>query len=218
MTDHSELIRTERVALIELLETLTPEEWATQSLCHRWTVQAVAAHLAYASAAGPQRFGLELLRARGRINRMIGDMALRDAERGVPAILDQLRRNAETGAKPMGMPQPAALSDPVVHQLDIRVPLGKPRQVPVESFRRTADFFARTGFPGSLVVGGNVRKRVAGLRLVADDVDWSHGDGPEVHGKAESLLLMLAGRPIGADELTGPGARELYSRLEARRS
>ena len=213
MAEIATVIRTEREALIELLETLTPEQWADQSLCHRWTVQAVAAHLAYASAMPPQRMVVDLARAGGRINTMIGDGGVRDCERGVPAILDQLRDNAVKGTRPVGMPTAAVVSDAVVHQLDVRVPLGKPRAVPQDAFSIAATFFARTGFPGSLVVGGNVRKRVAGLRLVADDLDWSHGVGPEVRGSSQALMLMLAGRPIGPNELTGPGAQELYSRL-----
>jgi uncharacterized protein (TIGR03083 family) len=213
MADLAELIRTEREALIELLETLSPEEWATQSLCDRWTVKAVAAHLAYASAMPPQRMVVELVRARGSINRMIGDCGVRDGERPVPVILGQLRYNAKQDVKPMGMPKVAALADAVVHQLDVRRPLGRARKIPEEAFRRAATFFAGTAFPGSLVVGGNVRKRVAGLKLVADEVEWSYGEGPEVHGSSEAMLLMLAGRPINDEELTGPGASELYGRL-----
>ena len=148
MTDIWELIRTERFALIDLLETLTPKQWSTQSLCGQWTVQAVAAHLAYASVMSPQRTVVELARARGSIDRMIGETAVRDCERGVPAILDQLRSNAEKNAKPMGMPTPAVLADAVVHQLDVRRPLGQPRKVPDEAFQRAATFFAGTGFPG----------------------------------------------------------------------
>jgi hypothetical protein len=58
-----------------------------------------------------------------------------------------------------------------------------------------------------------VQSRIQGLRLVADDLDWSWGTGPEVHGSAEALVLMLTGRPIRAEELTGPGAATLYDRL-----
>jgi len=34
-----------------------------------------------------------------------------------------------------------------------------------------------------------------------------------VHGPAEAMLLMLTGRKVGRDELSGPGAPELYERL-----
>ena len=64
-----------------------------------------------------------------------------------------------------------------------------------------------------MLVGGSVRRRIDGLRLVADDVDWSHGHGLEVRASTQALVLMLTGRPVGATELTGPGAPSLYARL-----
>ncbi len=48
MGDLPGLIGAERLALIDFLETLAPEEWATPSPCGAWTVQDVAAHLAWA--------------------------------------------------------------------------------------------------------------------------------------------------------------------------
>jgi hypothetical protein len=63
------------------------------------------------------------------------------------------------------------------------------------------------------MVGGNVRKRIRGLRLVTDDGSWSWGEGPDVEGSREALLLVLTGRPVGAEELTGAGAPTLRARL-----
>lgn len=80
-------------------------------------------------------------------------------------------------------------------------------------FSPTADWFAGTHWPFTILVGGSIRKRVEGVRLVADDLDWSHGQGPEVRGSAEVVLLVLTGRPVGPHELTGPGAAQLSSRL-----
>lgn len=53
---------------------------------------------------------------------MIADSAVRWSRRGPAAILDQLRANAASGAKPLGVPEAAALADAVVHALDIRRP------------------------------------------------------------------------------------------------
>jgi hypothetical protein len=64
------------------------------------------------------------------------------------------------------------------------------------------------GFVGS-------KKRAAGLHLVATDVDWSHGDGPEVRGPGEAILLALTGRTVVLDELTGEGVATLRSRMAA---
>jgi uncharacterized protein (TIGR03083 family) len=214
MADLKELIRTERLALIDFLETLTPEEWATPSLCGEWTVQEVAAHLAVAaSISAPAAVG-SLLRAGFRVNASNADNARRWARRGTEAILDQLRVNAANDAKPIGVPPEAPLADTLVHGLDIRRPLGKaglPLQP--EPFSLAADWTTGLRWPSTLVIGGSVRRRIDGVRLVADDLEWSHGDGPEAHGSAESMLMLLYARPIGPRELTGHGAETIYQRL-----
>ncbi len=50
-------------------------------------------------------------------------------------------------------------------------------------------------------------------RDMADDVGWSAGAGPDVHGSSSAPIRALTGRPVGDDELTGKGAVELYARL-----
>jgi uncharacterized protein (TIGR03083 family) len=213
MADLWAVIRSERLALIEYLETLTPEEWATPSLCRGWTVQDVAAHLASAPALSAAQALTELLRAGLRPNKFTADSAVRWSRRGIPAILDQLRANAAHGAKPLGVPTAAVLVDAIVHPLDIRRPLGTHRPIPREAFGPAADFCAGTRWPASTMVGGSVRRRISGLRLVADDLGWSWGEGPAAHGSGEALILVLTGRPVGPGELSGPGAGALYGRL-----
>jgi len=100
-----------------------------------------------------------------------------------------------------------------VHALDVRRPLGDVRVLPPEAFRRAADFCARAPFPSSMLLGGAVSRRLAGLRLVATDQDWATGEGAEVRGSGEAVLLVLSGRPVRPGELTGPGAATLEDRL-----
>jgi uncharacterized protein (TIGR03083 family) len=213
MGDTDELVRSERIALIDLLDTLTPEEWAVRSLCDAWTVQQVAAHLAWAPVEPLRRAVPELVRHRLRLNAMNADLAVRWSERGTAAILDQLRRNAADGARPVGVPDAAVIADAVIHGLDVRRPLGRSRQVPYAAFVTLAGFFLTLRWPMSASVGGSARKRVHGLRLVASDADWSYGTGPEVRTSSEALLLVLSGRPVDAAELSGTGAVELSHRL-----
>jgi uncharacterized protein (TIGR03083 family) len=204
-----DLTRAHREGFVETLEALAPDQWLARSLCDQWRVVDVAAHLAWAPALGAGAGAVAMARHGFSMNRMIARSAVEWSARGREAILDQLRDNVRTGARPVGMPPVAALADAVVHGLDVRRPLGLPGQVPPESLAPLADFTLGTPWPMNAVVGGSARRRVAGVRLVATDAAWSYGDGPEVRGSAEALLLLLYGRRPGAGELTGPGVARL---------
>ena len=56
------------------------------------------------------------------------------------------------------------------------------------------------------------KKRIAGVKLVASDSDWTTGDGPEVRGTGEALLMAMCGRKAAVDDLTGEGVATLRSR------
>jgi len=43
-------------------------------------------------------------------------------------------------------------------------------------------------------------------------MDWSHGNGPEVRGPAEALVMMMAGRVLALDDLSGEGKTALATR------
>jgi uncharacterized protein (TIGR03083 family) len=99
-----------------------------------------------------------------------------------------------------------ALTDGVIHHQDIRRALGHPRTVPEERLVAALRFAPRAR---ALPAPANAR----GLRLVATDVDWTHGSGPEVTGPGEALLVALAGRPQALADLTGPGVATLAVRI-----
>jgi uncharacterized protein (TIGR03083 family) len=208
-----DLTRAHRQDLVATLETLKPEQWQAPSLCSEWRVVDVAAHLAWAPVLGVGAGAAAMVRHGLSMNRMIARSAVGWSDRGRDAILAQLRDNAWTGATPIGMPPVAALADAVVHGMDVRRPLGLPARVPVEALGPLAEFSLRTPWPMNVVVGGSARRRVAGVRLVATDADWTHGSGPDVLASAETLLLLLYGRPVAPSDLTGPGAGVLLARL-----
>lgn len=209
----SDLVRAEREAFIAMLGSLAPEQWHERSLCTDWRIIDVAAHLAWAPVLGPVAGAMGMLRSRLSVNRMIASSAVGWSSRGTDAILDQLGRNLESDARPIGMPVVAALADAVVHGLDVRRPLGLTRPISAEVLDPIARFVLHTPWPLNSVVGGNAAQRVTGVRLVADDADWSHGEGPEVHASAETIALLLYGRPVGDGELTGKGADTVRVRL-----
>ena len=208
-----DLTRTQREGFIRTLEELTRDQWLAPSLCSEWRVVDVAAHLAWAPVLAAAAGAAAMARHGFSMNRMIARSAIGWSERGRSAILDQLRDNARTGARPIGMPPVAALADAVVHGLDVRRPLGLPGEVPTESLAPLAAFALGTPWPLNAVVGGSARRRVAGVRLVATDADWTHGSGPEVRARAEDLVLLLHGRRPRPDDLSGPGAATVLARL-----
>jgi hypothetical protein len=98
----------------------------------------------------------------------------------------------------------APLTDVLVHGQDIRIPLGLADERSAAPWRGVLAFLvskrARRGF---------VAGRLPELRLVAHDLDWSWGAGPEVSGPAVALALAVSGRDARADQLDGPGAHRL---------
>ena len=77
--------------------------------------------------------------------------------------------------------------------------------------RLIAALDAAPGIGGFLKAKG----RAQGLRLLASDVDWSWGEGPEVKGPGEAILLALGGRPSVLGELGGDGVATLRERVAA---
>jgi hypothetical protein len=128
-------------------------------------------------------------------------------------VLAQLRTNALQDVSPVAVSPDATLVDAVVHALDVRRPLRNHRTLPPTAFRPAADFCTRARWPTSAVLGSGTRRRIAGVRLVAEDQDWSHGEGPEVCATGEALLLLVSGRPLDPEELRGEGAAQVRGRL-----
>jgi uncharacterized protein (TIGR03083 family) len=204
--DRDEVLRDARLPFIEVLASLDDDQWATPSLCDGWTVQEVAAHVAWATVDPPHALVAGLLRARLDVNRLNDENARRWARRGPAAVLEQLRANAAEGATPLGAPWPSPVVDAVVHDLDVRRPLGRPREVGEPLFRLTADYLLAARWPLAVLLRGDPRDRVRGVRVTATGTTWSYGTGPEVQASPETLLLLLAGRTVDTHELDGPGA------------
>jgi hypothetical protein len=90
----------------------------------------------------------------------------------------------------------------MVHVQDVAVPLGLTAAMPLDAARAGAERVWRMGWPFW------ARRRLRGLRLTAADVDWSAGEGAEVRGPVQALLLLLTGRTETAlAQLTGPGTQ-----------
>ena len=204
--DTMQMARAEREEFAVLLEGLTPQQWDSPTLCEQWRVRDVVAHvIGYDPLSRTQ---LMSRMAKGLVTRG-GANAVGVAEYVVksPEELTALvRQYAVPHGLTSGFGGRIALTDGMIHQQDIRRPLGIPRTIPAESLRIALDF--STWAPR--ILGG---LRVRGLRLVATDLDWTHSNGPEVRGSGEALLMAMAGRRPALDDLDGPGKAKLAQRL-----
>jgi uncharacterized protein (TIGR03083 family) len=196
----------ERQDFADLLAGLSPGQWDQPSLCERWRVRDVVAHvLSYEELS---HWGLIARFARGgfvptRVNAIgVAEYATRS-----PAQLTGLMR---ASIPPRGLTSffggMVALVDGMIHQQDIRRPLGIPREIPSQRLRTALDY-ALTAPP----VRGAWRAR--GVRLVATDLDWTHGNGAEVSGPGEALLMAMAARDVALGQLSGSGKTALAQHI-----
>jgi len=94
----------------------------------------------------------------------------------------------------------------VIHQQDIRRAVVRPRAIPADRVEAVLDHsISKKGHKGV----NYARRRLRGLRLVATDMDWAWGDGGEVRGPGEALLMAANGREQPLLDLTGPGLETL---------
>ena len=196
----------ERRTLADLLDDLSDEEWSRPSLCAGWRVRDVAAHLALAQT-GWGRGTFEMLRARGSYDRMIRDTAVRHAAVPTDRLPAEIRAMVGSRRRAPLVTPLEPLIDVLVHGQDIAVPLGRVRTMPVAAAAAAATRVWTTTWP--LSIAFHVRRRLAGLRLVATDTEWSAGNGVLVEGPIEALLLLLTGRTAALDRLAGPGLDRL---------
>jgi uncharacterized protein (TIGR03083 family) len=185
---------------------LTPEQWDSPTLCELWTVRQVAIHTV--SYDELTTGGLVARVLKGRLNTdRINAIGVADYADSTPEqITAMIRANTDPHGLTGGFGGRIALTDGMIHQQDIRRSIGVPRAIDPERLR-TALHFARF----APTIRGAWRAR--GVRLVATDLDWAYGKGPEVQGSGEALLMAMAGRRAALDDLAGPGKPKLAHRL-----
>ncbi|MFJ6252426.1 MULTISPECIES: maleylpyruvate isomerase family mycothiol-dependent enzyme [unclassified Streptomyces] len=200
--------RVERLALVQDLAGLSEAQWATASLCGRWTVEEVVAHLTAGASTGMWRWLLSMLAARFDPD-LHNDRRLAQHRGATPE--ETLRRFRAVVAGPAGPTGHTAawLGETVVHGEDIRRPLGLVRTPPVATTTAVARFFASRDF----TVAG--KTAIAGLRLEATDGPFTTGSGNLLRGPTLSLVMGMAGRAAACQDLEGDGAVVLRARLRS---
>lgn len=210
-------IADERVAVADLLDSLSDEQSLTPSCCGEWTIEDVAAHLTVVWNYS----ALDYLK-RAMHNRptwfkpqasLVAINAATVAERkalGHSALAADIRAHADDRTTPTGFDWRAPLTDIVVHRRDIEVPLGIETNEHPEHARAALDTATSRRF--ALF---NNRRDLSGLSFRATDLDWASGSGPELVGPARTLAHAMWGRTTSLDGLSGAGVDVLRQRLAA---
>lgn len=198
------MARAERADLADFLATLSPQDWAAPSLCSKWSVKDVVAHVISYEELGT--LGLLKRFTKGRIVRANQVGVDEFAGLGAEKLLEFLRDHLQPRGLTAGFGGMIALVDGTIHHQDIRRALDRPRSVPADRLERVLGLV-----PGNPRLGAG--RRIRGLRLRANDIDWAHGNGPEVTGPGEALLMAMSGRPAALPDLDGPGLSTLAGRV-----
>ena len=176
----------QRLALADLVEGLTAEQWMAPSLCDGWRVRDVAAHLTH-SHMGPLRMLREAAKSGFRFDPLILRLG-REDRRSQEQIAGALRGMAGFRIRVPGTSVEQPLIELLVHGQDITVPLGIDHPMPTAAAVAAAKRLSGMKFPLSAA------KRLEGIRLVATDADFAVGSGREVRVPVADIVMILAGR------------------------
>ncbi|SBT90479.1 TIGR03083 family protein [Streptomyces sp. DI166] len=185
------IVDEQRRTLADLLDGLTPPEWETPTACGDWRVRDVAAHLTLAPRFSYGDLVRDMVRARGNMDRLIHDTAVRAAAKPTEEIVADLR--GIVGSRrlaPMTTPREPLL-DILVHGQDIALPLGRHREMPPAAARDAADRVWTMRFPPR-------PWPLPRKKLVATDIEWTRGEGEEIRAPIADLLMLLTGRERAA--------------------
>ncbi|MEV6060345.1 maleylpyruvate isomerase family mycothiol-dependent enzyme [Nocardia asteroides] len=179
----------ERTTLLDLLQDLPESAWDTASLCDGWRVRDVVAHLLLATRVTIGSLVVNLIRARGDLDRLIHDTAVRLADHTPTAdLLAELEATIGSRSTPIGTKPIDRLMDLLVHGQDIAVPLGRDRVMPTPAAQWSLDRVWTMGVPF------RARSRFAGYAFTATDSGWRAGTGRPITGTSAELLMVVTGR------------------------
>jgi uncharacterized protein (TIGR03083 family) len=199
-------IHAERAALVSDLGDVDPAGWDTKSLVPDWSVREVLGHMTSTARLTPPAFLAGLAKAGFRFHSMSAANVRQETAVSPSEQLANLSGLVNATTHPPG-PVEAMLGEIIVHSEDIRRPLGIAHDYPMAAVTRAADFYKRS----NLLIGA--KNRIAGIKLLATDTDWSTGEGPEVAGPMLSLVLAMTGRSAALEDLSGQGLDTLRGRF-----
>lgn len=189
MTDPQSWVASTYKGLADLLTATNIDTWDAPSLCEKWLVRHVIAHVTMPVRLTPEQFGAEMAAAGGDFTVLSDTVAMRDASRPVADLLDQLRSPNLHAWQPPGGGAAGALSHAVIHSLDVTIALDRPAVAPSAAATAVLDQLTTTG-------GTSFGLDLTGIRLEAADTDWTWGKGRLIRAESGSLVALLSGRTL----------------------
>jgi len=189
VTDLQSLVAPTYDDLANLLAGEPTEAWDAPSLCERWQVRHVVAHVTMPARLTPEQFGAEMAAAAGDFTVLSNTVAARDASLPPADLVNALRSPLLHEWQPPGGGAVAALSHAVIHSLDVTVALDRPVVAPKEAVIAVLDQLIAAN-------GEWFGIDLTDVRFEAADADWSRGSGDLVRADSGPLVALLSGRSL----------------------
>lgn len=189
MTDLQSWVAPTYDGLADLLAAAPADTWDAPSLCEKWSVRHVIAHVTMPARLTAEQFGAEMAAAGGNFTVLSDTVAARDASLPVAELLGQLRSPGLHAWQPPGGGAAGALTHAVVHSLDVTIALDRPAVAPGEALSAVLDQLA--GADGTLF-----GVDLTDVRLEATDTAWSRGSGRFLSADSGALVALLSGRAL----------------------
>jgi uncharacterized protein (TIGR03083 family) len=189
VTDPQSWVAPTYEGLADLLTATAVDTWDAPSLCEKWLVRHVIAHVTMPARLTSEQFGAEMAAAGDDFTVLSDTVAMRDASLPVADLLDQLRSPRLHAWQPPGGGAAGALSHAVIHSMDVTIALNRPAVAPVEAATAVLDQLTAAS-------GTWFGLDLTGVRLAAADTDWSWGHGQLVRADSGSLVALLGGRAL----------------------
>lgn len=194
MTDLQSWVAPTYDRLADLLAAATVETWDAPSLCEKWLVRHVIAHMTMPARLTPEEFGAEMVAAGGDFTVLSDTVAARDASLPIVDLLDQLRSPKLHAWQPPGGGAAGALSHAVIHSLDVTIALDRPTAAPREAVTAVLDQLAAAN-------GTLFGVDLTNVRLEATDTAWSRGGGQLIRADSGALVALMSGRALPDDRI-----------------
>jgi uncharacterized protein (TIGR03083 family) len=188
--DAHDLVSDTLTRIADSLEDQPDAVWDQPSLCTGWRVREVVAHVTMPARMDDDQFAQQMAAMGGDFQRFSDHTARRDGSLPVGEHLANLRSARLAAWEPPGGGARGALHHAVVHGLDITNAVGLDRACSDEAALVVLD---------GLTDGGAAQffgTELTGMRLVADDLDWSWGEGRTVAAPAGELISLICHREL----------------------